>query len=413
MQSPEQVCPVILCGGSGTRLWPVSRRSHPKQFTRLIDGGTLFQQTLARIAGRGFADPLLMTNSDFRFLAAEQLGAVGMNASRIAVEPSSRNTAPAIAMAARLALASDPEAILLVLPSDHVIGDEETFHRALAAAVDAARQGQFVTFGIRPDRPETGYGYIELEGPPADGPQPSLGFVEKPDRATAEEMAASGRHLWNSGMFVFPARGLLAAFDAHAPGVARAAARAVADGRTDLDFFRPDAAAYAASPDTSIDHAIMERAPGGVVVPLDGGWNDLGSWKTVWAEDGGGAAVDGNAVAIDCADSLLRSDDPDMALVGIGLRGIVAVATRDAVLVADMERTQDVRLAVETLKQRGVPPRPRPSRAATAPGASTRRSPTATASRSSRSWSGPAASCRCSATCTAPNTGSSSRAPPA
>ena len=338
MQEPDKIFPVILCGGSGTRLWPVSRRSHPKQFTRMVDGATLFQQTLARIRGRGFADPLLMTNSDFRFVVAEQLAQMGVNAGRILVEPAIRNTAPAICMAARMALEANPDAVLLVLPSDHVVADEEAFHRAVFAAVDGAREGHLVTFGIRPDRPETGYGYIELAGPPADGAQPFLRFVEKPDRATAEEMVASGRYLWNSGMFVFPAGRLLEAFETHAPEVARAAAGAVAEGRSDLDFFRPDAAAYAASPEISIDYAIMEATSGGMVVPVDCGWNDLGSWKTVWQEEGGSTALDGNAVAIDCGDTLLRSDDPDIAIVGIGLRNTVAVATRDAVLVADMDR---------------------------------------------------------------------------
>ncbi|HUF56311.1 MAG TPA: mannose-1-phosphate guanylyltransferase/mannose-6-phosphate isomerase [Thermohalobaculum sp.] len=355
MQDPESVFPVVLCGGSGTRLWPVSRRSRPKQFTALLGGETLLQRTVGRVRGRGFADPLMMTHSDFRFVVAEQLAEAGVNPGRIVIEPAVRNTAPAVAMAARLAAAANPDAVLLVLPSDHVIADEDAFLRALFPAVEAARGGAFVTFGIRPDRPETGYGYIELGGPPGEGAQPFVRFVEKPDLAAAEEMAASGRFLWNSGMFAFPAGPLLAAFEEHAPEVARATAEALAGARDDLDFLRPGAEAYAASPDISIDYAIMERAGGGVVVPVDCGWNDLGSWKTVWQEAGGGAATRGQAVAIDCEDVLLRSDDPGVAMVGIGLRNLAAVATGDAVLVADLDRAQDVRLAVEALAARGAP----------------------------------------------------------
>ena len=355
MRDPEKVFPVILCGGSGTRLWPVSRRSRPKQFTALLGGETLLQGTVGRIRGRGFADPLMMTHSDFRFVVAEQLAEIGVNPGRIVIEPAVRNTAPAICMAARLAAEAAPDALLLVLPSDHRIADEDAFHRAIFAAVDAARGGAFVTFGIRPDRPETGYGYIELDAPPGDGAQPYRGFVEKPDRAAAEHMLASGRFLWNSGMVVVPAAALLRAFAEHAPQVGCATERALAEAREDLDFLRPGADAYEASPAISIDYAIMERARGGVVVPVDCGWNDLGSWKTVWQEAGGATATRGETVAIDCEDVLLRSDEPGVSMVGIGLRNIAAVATGDAVLVADLDRTQDVRLAVAALARRGAP----------------------------------------------------------
>jgi len=349
--------PVILCGGSGTRLWPVSRKSYPKQFCPLLEGGSLFQRTLARIARPPYAEPILLTHQDFRFITAEQLADSAVPSARILLEPEGRNTAPAICLAALSLAERDMDAVLLVLPSDHVLSDPEPFHAAVAAgAAAAAAEGRLATFGIAPDRAETGYGYIELDASPATGAQPYRRFVEKPDRAAAEAMLASGRYLWNSGMFLFPLRALLAAFDAHTPEIRAACAAALAGGRPDLGFFRPDPEAYLANPDISIDYAIMERERG-LVVPVACGWNDLGSWKTVWAEsapDADGVSTGAGALAIDCRDTLLRSDDPDCRIVGIGLEGIVAVATGDAVLVADMERGQEVRTAVDRLKAEGA-----------------------------------------------------------
>ena len=350
------VYPVIMCGGSGTRLWPVSRKSYPKQFSPLFPGGSLFQRTLIRLKSRGLADPLLMTNEDFRFIVAEQMDEIGVAATRIIVEPVGRNTAPAVCVAARIVAEQDPDGVLLVLPSDHLIADEDAFAAATDAAVAAARAGNLVTYGIRPDRPETGYGYIELAAADRDGAQRFLRFVEKPDAQRAAEMVADGRFLWNSGMFVFPVRTILEAFAAHAAAVDAACDAAIERGREDLFFFRLDAEAYGQSPDISIDYAIMEHVRG-TVVPMDCGWNDLGSWSTVWQEmprDGEDTAAGDNTLAIDCARSLLRSDHPGIQLVGIGLQDIAAVATRDAVLVADMGRTQDVRLAVDALTARAV-----------------------------------------------------------
>jgi mannose-1-phosphate guanylyltransferase/mannose-6-phosphate isomerase len=351
-----KVHPVILCGGSGTRLWPVSRRSYPKQFAELFPGGSLFQRTLGRVAGQGFAPPLLLTNGEFRFIVAEQAGGDAA-AARIVIEPDGRNTAPAICVAARLIAAEDPDGVLLVLPSDHLLAETAAFRAAVEEGARAARAGHLVTFGIQPDRPETGYGYIELAGTPVPGAQPFARFIEKPNAAAAERMVDAGRFLWNSGMFVFGVRPLLDAFARHAPAVDDACKAAVETGRDDLGFFRLGEAAYAQSPDISIDYAIMEHVRG-VVVPVDVGWNDLGSWRTVWQEsprDADGVAAGANAVAIDCRGSLLRSEHPDVQLVGFGLTEIVAVATRDAVLVADMNRVQDVRRAVEALKAQGVP----------------------------------------------------------
>jgi mannose-1-phosphate guanylyltransferase/mannose-6-phosphate isomerase len=352
-----RIVPVVMCGGSGSRLWPVSRKAHPKQFAALLDGGSLFQRTLDRVVGVGYRPPMLLTGADFRFIVGEQAEAAGVEGARIVIEPEGRNTAPAIAAAALMAAAEDPDALLLVLPSDHVLRNVAAFHVAVNAAAEAAAAGAFVTFGVKPDRPETGYGYIELDAPAADGDhaaRPVLRFVEKPDAARAGEMLASGRFLWNSGMFLFPAAGLVAAFEAHAPEVLAATRAAVEAGREDLDFFRLGEAAYRRNPDISIDYAIMEKVEG-AVVPIDCGWNDLGSWATVWAEsapDEAGVALSDGALAIDCTDTLLRSDDPEMRVVGLGLDGVVAVATRDGVLVAAKDRAQDVRRVVDALKAR-------------------------------------------------------------
>ncbi len=357
MVEAAKIYPVVMCGGAWTRLWPLSRKSYPKQFNRLFEGGSLFQRTLGRIKGAGYADPIILTHQDFRFIAAEQLSGSATTATRIIVEPEGRNTAPAIALAALEIADSDPSGLLLVLPSDHVLGDVDAFHRAVAAGSDAACEGSLVTFGITPNRPETGYGYIELEAPHPGGPLPFLRFVEKPDAARAAGMVASGRFLWHSGMFLFSAAAVLAALEAHAPGVLESCRKAREAGRDDLCFFRPGAAEYLAGPDISIDYAVMERFAG-VVVPLDCGWNDLGTWQTVWAEsnpDRDGVVANGGAIAIDCRDSLLWADDPGLRLVGLGLERIVAVATGDAVLVAHMDRAQEVGRAVEVLKAAGAP----------------------------------------------------------
>jgi len=351
------ILPVILCGGSGTRLWPLSRRSYPKQFSPLFQGGSLFSRTLRRVAGPAYRPPLLLTSSDYRFIVAEQLSDAGLVATRILIEPEMRNTAPAACLAALFAAATGPEALLLVLPSDHLIQDEPAFHRAVSAGAEEARQGHIVTFGIFPSGPETGYGYLELPTPPGAAAEPFLRFVEKPDEARAREMLATGRYLWNSGMFLFRARDILDAFSTHAPEITSACEAALATGREDLCFFRPNEQAYSGSPSISLDYAVMERLGGGTVVPVDCGWNDLGSWATVWQEsprNEAGLAASGPARGIDCTNTLLRSEDQGMQLVGLGLDNIVAVAMRDAVLVAAMDRAQDVGLAVAALKAEGV-----------------------------------------------------------
>ncbi len=351
----RKIYPVILCGGSGTRLWPLSRKSYPKQFSALMGDRSLFQQTLARLSGPGFAAPVLLTNSDFRFIATQQLGEAGGDASRILIEPSPRNTAPAI-LAAAIALEDEPDALMLVAPSDHVIRDAEGFRAAVEAGAGAAETGALVTFGIAPDRPETGYGYLELDAP-ASGPAPLRRFVEKPDAKAAAEMLATGRFLWNAGIFLFSVRAILDAFQAHAPFLMEPVRQAVRNGRPDLCFFRLEETAYEAVQDISIDYAVMEKAANLAVVPFDGGWNDLGSWETVWREcgpDDRGVATHGAATAIDCTNTFLRTDTETTRLVGIGLENIVAVAMADAVLVADIRQSQRVKEAVAALKLEGA-----------------------------------------------------------
>ncbi|TCM75900.1 mannose-1-phosphate guanylyltransferase/mannose-6-phosphate isomerase [Rhodovulum steppense] len=345
--------PVILCGGSGTRLWPSSRKAHPKQFAPLIGDESLYQQTLRRFAGPDFAPPLIMTGEEFRFMAAEQAAALGLSDAKVVIEPVARDTAPAILTAA-LILADDPEARMLVAPSDHVIGDLPGFLCAVAAGTGAARDGCLVTFGVPPDRPETGYGYLELAAEPVPGETVSLkSFREKPDQETAEAFLAAGTYLWNAGIFLFRVADVIAAFEAHAPDLVAPCRAAIAQGRADLGFLRLDAEGYGQAQAISFDYAIMEKAEQVAAVPLTGGWSDLGSWDAIWqarAPDADGVATDGPVTAIECSDSYLRSEEDGMQLVGLGLSGIVAVAMRDAVLVADKSRAQDVKAVVSALR---------------------------------------------------------------
>ncbi|NNF92328.1 MAG: mannose-1-phosphate guanylyltransferase/mannose-6-phosphate isomerase, partial [Boseongicola sp.] len=346
--------PVILCGGSGTRLWPSSRKAYPKQFVPLLGEKSLYQGTLARFSGEGFAAPLIMTGEDFRFLAVEQAAAVGCSDARVVVEPVGRDTAPAI-LAAALMLEDTPDDLMLVAPSDHVMEDVGAFHAALRAGRDAAVDGALVTFGVKPDRPETGYGYLQLAGRP-DGVTTVTKFTEKPDLETAEAMLEAGHYLWNAGLFMGRIKDFIRAFETHAPDLVPPVRQAVEAAKRDLDFTRLDEAAFAAAPAISLDYAIMEKAEWVVAVPLDCGWSDLGAWdalRTAGGTDRDGNALSGDVTAIDCEGSYLRSEEPSMTLVGLGLKDVVAVAMRDAVLVADRARVQDVKGVVETLRRAG------------------------------------------------------------
>lgn len=355
--------PLVLCGGSGTRLWPLSRRAFPKQFTPLAGDETLFQAAIRRVRGAGFAAPLVVTADEFRFIVHEQLGEVtGAGVpGRILVEPMARNTAPAI-LAGALAIAEkDPGGLVLALPSDHAMEAPEAFRKAVLDASATAAAGHVVTFGVAPTRPATGYGYLELATPaPADGPAPVRRFVEKPDHARAAAMLAegeSGRFFWNAGIFLFRADHLIAACREHAPAILAGAERALARARRDLDFTRLDPEAWQALPDISVDYALMERMTGLRMMPITGGWSDLGDWNAVWhgtPRDAADNAVSAHATALDCTGTLLRSESPAIELVGLGLRDIIAIATPDGVLVADRAESQRVGEVVAGLKARNA-----------------------------------------------------------
>jgi mannose-1-phosphate guanylyltransferase/mannose-6-phosphate isomerase len=352
------ITPILLCGGSGTRLWPLSRKSYPKQFVPLTGEKTLFQASAERLSGPDFAPPVVLTNSEFRFIVTEQLSSTAIDPGAILIEPEGRNTAPAILAAALYLEQSDPDALMLVAPSDHVVPDPDAFRAAVAAGAQAARAGRIVTFGITPGYAETGYGYLELPQAPEAGsltPLPLTRFVEKPSAADAATMLASGNYLWNAGIFLFTARAIIAAFRAHAPDLVTPVSEAVTKGKPDLGFLRLDPEAWAKAQDISIDYAVMERADNLSVVPFSAGWSDLGGWDAVWREtpqDARGVATSGPATAIDCDNTLLRSEDDTLEVVGIGLENMIVVAMPDAVLVADASRAQDVKLAVAALKKK-------------------------------------------------------------
>ena len=350
------IWPVILSGGAGTRLWPLSRELYPKQLLPLVSERSLLQDTLGRVNGRGFAAPVIVCNDDHRFIIAEQLRQLDLRPHAMVLEPAARNTAPAVAAAAALILRDDPEALLLVLASDHIIREVAAFHRAIETAASAARSGRLVTFGLVPKHPETGYGYIR-RGVALDGVAGAYAverFVEKPDLATAETYLAEGVWSWNSGMFLFPAKLYLNELAAHQPKIAEAAGKAVAAASRDLDFLRLDKAAFADSPSLSIDYAVMEKTRRAAVVPCDLGWNDVGAWSALWdvgARDVSGNVAIGDVIAHDTTNAYLRTQD-GMLLATVGLDNVVVVVTDDVVLAAAKDKAQDVKKIVDTLKAR-------------------------------------------------------------
>ncbi len=351
MTVPHRIVPVILSGGSGTRLWPMSQPERPKQFLPLASDATMFEATVARCADRTrFAAPMIVANARHADLIEEQLGATD---AVLVLEPLARNTAPAIALAALLA---DPEAPLLVMPSDHVIADEAAFMAAVEAALPLVADGWLVTFGIAPDGPETGYGYIQVGETLAAGVHRVARFVEKPDRARAEAMIATGDHVWNGGIFLFRADMFLGALAVHVPDMLAAAQAAVAKATHTGARILPDADAFAASPSESIDYAVMEKADRVAVVPVAMGWSDVGSWDALHAL---GSNADGHAhastnggdvIALDTSNCLLRSDGIRIAAVGV--HDLIVVASGNDVLILPRGQSQDVKRIVEALKAR-------------------------------------------------------------
>ena len=356
---------VLLSGGSGTRLWPLSREAHPKQFLALVGEQSLLQATwqrvreLPEVAGSGVADKLIViANEEHRFLVAEQLRQIGAHPAALILEPVGRNTAPAIAVAALQAMAGGRDPLLLVLPSDHVVRDEAGFRAAVQSALSVAERGALVTFGIIPATPETGYGYIRAKREDATSDKTKSGalaveqFVEKPDLATANRYLAEGGYYWNSGMFLFRASRYLAELEKFAPQMLAQCRAALAGAKLDQDFLRLDRAAFEACPADSIDYAVMEKTADAFVLPIDVGWSDVGSWSALWqlaAQDGDGNAHRGDVLALDCVDTLAWGERRLIAMIGV--RDMVVVDTDDALLVAHRDRVQDVKEIVARLKR--------------------------------------------------------------
>ena len=353
--------PVLLCGGSGTRLWPLSRKSHPKQFVKLMGEQSLFQSSALRLSGIGFGTPVVVTGSDFRFMVVEQLAAVELAPRDILIEPLARNTAAAICAAAVALEAKIGDGLMLVAPSDHVIPDADRFRATVLSAAPAALDGQIVTFGIRPDRAETGYGWLELTTKPSDDfapvAQPLSSFVEKPNAEVAEVLLEGGMHLWNAGIFLFSTATILQAFEKYAPEMLSSVRDAFDLAEADLGFTRLAAKPWSRLEDISIDYAVMERASNLSVVPYGGTWSDLGDWQAIWREgeaDEAGVVTSGPSTVLNCKNTLLQATSEAQELIAMGLEDIIAVAMPDAVLVAHKDHAQDVKIAVNKLKEKGA-----------------------------------------------------------
>jgi len=345
------IVPVILSGGSGTRLWPLSREAYPKQFLPLVGEDTMLQATWKRVADIAGKAPIVVANQEHRFMAAEQLRECNVRPQALILEPIGRNTAPAIAIAALQVQAENDDALLLVLPSDHVVRNEKAFHAAVAQAASAADAGKLVTFGIVPTAPETGYGYIKAG--PGEGARAVERFVEKPDLATAEGYVSSGEYFWNSGMFLFKASRYLQELERLQPAILVACRSALEKAARDTDFVRLDADAFAASPSDSIDYAVMEKTSDAAVVAMDAGWNDVGSWSALWDvsdKDADGNACHGDVIALDCRNSYAYGN---RLIAMVGLEDVVVVETDDAVLVGHKDRVQDVKSIVAQIKRDG------------------------------------------------------------
>jgi mannose-1-phosphate guanylyltransferase/mannose-6-phosphate isomerase len=357
----SSLVPVILCGGTGTRLWPLSRASYPKQYWPLAGTGadTLLQQTQQRLEGLpGLAPSLVICNEDHRFIVAEQMRQIGVSPAAILLEPVGRNTAPAVAVAALQATAAGHDPLLLVLAADHVIRDAAQFRAAVEVGIPAAQAGQLVTFGIVPTAAETGYGYIEAAQPLNAGPTapvPIHRFVEKPDRATAEQFLTTGRFTWNSGMFLFKASAILAELERLAPEVVSACRSALEHDSSDLDFLRLEREAFAGCPNIALDVAVMEKTDRGAVLPLDAGWSDVGSWSALWEtsdRDADGNVLRGRVISQGSSNCYLRSEH--RLVVGLGVEDLVVVETDDVVLVAHRDRAQEIKAVVQTLEAAGA-----------------------------------------------------------
>ncbi len=356
----HKVTPVLLAGGTGTRLWPLSRKSYPKQFSKLTGNHSLFQQSAERCVSSAhmtFSEPLIMTNNEFRFIVAEQLRRIGIGNYSIMIEPKPKNTGSAILAAAMHIARDDPDTLCLATPTDHILKDRMQFHKAIQSGLEGLEKRTIVTFGVKPTRAETGYGYIEFESKTADHAIKVKRFIEKPSSQVAEEMILSEKFLWNMGIFLFRAGDMIEQFNLHYRALLKPAEDAILNSHEDLDFIRLDSAAWEKMADISIDFAIMEKSKNLVAVPYHGEWTDMGTWESVWEQENisaDGLVLSGNASAINCSNSLLRSEGSGQHIVGVGLKNILAIAMNDAVLVADKDSSQSIRDVIPLLKSKGI-----------------------------------------------------------
>ncbi len=354
MSIPDTIVPVILAGGSGTRLWPLSRQLYPKQLIDIYNKNTMLQNTVLRLKGlENAGSPIVVCNEEHRFMTAEQLRQIKIDPQAIILEPVGRNTAPAIAIAALKAMENNQDPTLLILPADHVIEKPEKFHNAILLGLESVKQGNLLTFGIIPDSPETGYGYIKQGELLKDNIRIAKieNFVEKPDRATAQKYLDSGSYTWNSGMFMFKASAIIKELETHAPAIIKQSQQVISTGTQDLDFFRLNLKEFENMPSDSIDYAVMEKTSKGVVIPLDAGWNDMGSFDALWQtgkKDENQNVIKGNVLTHDVQQTYINSEK--RLIAAVGLEKFVIVETNDAVFVSPRDRVQDVKKIVKQLK---------------------------------------------------------------
>ena len=350
-----KITPVILSGGSGTRLWPLSRKQYPKQYLPLAGDNTMLQETILRLDGLdNLADPVIVCNADHRFVVAEQCQQINIQNPVILLEPVGRNTAPAIAAVALQSLKITSDAVLLVLSADHIIQDVEMFHQAINIANSQARSGKLVTFGIVPTDANTGYGYIKASKDNADGAYKVEEFIEKPDLKTAQTYLEQSNYLWNSGMFMFQASVLISELSAHSLGIVTSANDAINNAEQDLDFIRLDKQAFESSPSDSIDYALMEKSNNVVVVPLDVGWNDIGSWSALYdigTKDSNGNVIQGDVITQDTTNTYINANHHMVATIGVD--NLIIVDTPDAIFIATQNKAQEVKSIVESLQAKG------------------------------------------------------------